>query len=155
VRVFASGLDENIVRRYADIASDPKQADFAVLRVESVRGGFRPGAKAEQVSIEFPAETMAEIRKITETGVPTAVAVNLGSTLVVLPKELLSSARATLMTFDVVDDALLDVVFGRFKPVGKLPFELPSSMEAVRNQKEDVPFDSQDPLFKFGFGLTY
>jgi len=154
-RVFVSGLDENIVRQYADVASDPKQADFALLRVESVRGGFRPGAEAEEVSIEFPAETMAEIRKITETGVPTAVAVNLGSTLVVLPKELLSSARATLMTFDVVDSALLDVVFGRFKPAGKLPFELPSSMEAVRNQKEDVPFDSRDPLFKFGFGLTY
>jgi beta-glucosidase len=28
-------------------------------------------------------------------------------------------------------------------------------MEAVRNQKEEVPFDSENPLFKFGFGLTY
>jgi beta-glucosidase len=28
-------------------------------------------------------------------------------------------------------------------------------MEAVRQQKEDVPYDSEDPLFEFGFGLTY
>ncbi len=28
-------------------------------------------------------------------------------------------------------------------------------MEAVRGQKEDVPFDSKDPLFKFGPGLSY
>jgi len=28
-------------------------------------------------------------------------------------------------------------------------------MEAVRNQKEDVPFDSENPLFRFGFGLSY
>jgi beta-glucosidase len=28
-------------------------------------------------------------------------------------------------------------------------------MEAVRNQKEDLPYDSKDPLFKFGFGLSY
>ncbi len=28
-------------------------------------------------------------------------------------------------------------------------------MEAVRNQKEDVPYDSKDPLYKFGFGLKY
>jgi beta-glucosidase len=28
-------------------------------------------------------------------------------------------------------------------------------MEAVRNQKEDVPYDSKDPLYKFGFGLNY
>ena len=44
---------------------------------------------------------------------------------------------------------------GRFAPAGKLPFELPSSMDAVRRQKEDVPYDSEQPLFPFGYGLTY
>lgn len=44
---------------------------------------------------------------------------------------------------------------GNIAPQGKLPFELPSSMEAVKNQKTDVPYDSENPLFKFGFGLTY
>ena len=57
--------------------------------------------------------------------------------------------------FGVSDEALLDVVFGPFAPTGKLPFELPSSMDAVRAQKEDVPFDSKDPLFPFGAGLGY
>jgi beta-glucosidase len=47
------------------------------------------------------------------------------------------------------------VVFGKFKPGGHLPIELPSSMEAVRNQKEDMPYDSKDPLYKFGAGLSY
>ena len=46
-------------------------------------------------------------------------------------------------------------MFGRFKPVGKLPFELPSSMEAVRKQLEDVPFDTENLRFEFGFGLSY
>jgi beta-glucosidase len=36
-----------------------------------------------------------------------------------------------------------------------LPFEIPSSMEAVRKQKEDLPYDSEDPLFPFGHGLTF
>ena len=53
------------------------------------------------------------------------------------------------------DAALLDVIFGRFAPTGKLPFELPSSMEAVRQQKEDLPYDSENPTFAFGFGLRY
>jgi beta-glucosidase len=44
---------------------------------------------------------------------------------------------------------------GKAKPEGHLPFELPSSMEAVRNQKEDVPYVSKDPLYKFGAGLSY
>lgn len=53
------------------------------------------------------------------------------------------------------DETVLDVIFGQFNPQGKLPFELPSSMQAVRKQKEDVPHDSEDPLFEFGHGLSY
>jgi beta-glucosidase len=50
---------------------------------------------------------------------------------------------------------LLDVIFGKINPSAKLPFEMPSSMEAVRLQKEDVPYDSGNPLFPYGFGLSY
>jgi hypothetical protein len=28
-------------------------------------------------------------------------------------------------------------------------------MEAVYNQKADVPYDSEKPLFKYGHGLAY
>jgi beta-glucosidase len=31
----------------------------------------------------------------------------------------------------------------------------PDAMEAVRRQKEDLPYDSESPLFSFGYGLTY
>jgi beta-glucosidase len=47
------------------------------------------------------------------------------------------------------------VVFGKFNPVGKLAFEIPSSMEAVKKQLEDVPYDSENPAFEFGYGLSY
>jgi Glycosyl hydrolase family 3 C-terminal domain len=62
-----------------------------------------------------------------------------------------------LFLYVIVDmqHILPDVVFGKYKPGGRLPFELPSSMEAVRNQKEDLPHDSKDPLYKFGYGLSY
>ena len=49
----------------------------------------------------------------------------------------------------------MDLIFGKFKPTGKLPFELPSSMEAVYEQRSDVPYDSKNPCFEYGFGLTY
>jgi beta-glucosidase len=55
----------------------------------------------------------------------------------------------------VSDEALFDVLTGKFAPTGKLPFEMPSSMEAVLGQLEDVPHDSKAPLFEFGAGLTY
>ncbi|MFZ0547232.1 MAG: glycoside hydrolase family 3 C-terminal domain-containing protein, partial [Candidatus Promineifilaceae bacterium] len=60
-----------------------------------------------------------------------------------------------LADFGASDAAVLDVIFGRARPEGKLPFELPSSMTAVRNQKEDLPHDSENPLYPFGFGLSY
>ena len=48
-----------------------------------------------------------------------------------------------------------ELIFGEFSPAGKLPIEIPSSVEAVEKQLEDVPFDSHDPLYPFGFGLSY
>jgi beta-glucosidase len=69
--------------------------------------------------------------------------------------ELARESAALVAHFGVSDEALLDVLTGIAPPTGKLPFELPSSMDAVRAQKEDVPHDSTDPLFPLGHGLTY
>jgi beta-glucosidase len=69
--------------------------------------------------------------------------------------EIAAASKGLFADFGANDEAFLDVVFGRFNPQGKLPVEMPSSMEAVRKQKEDVPYDSKDPLFPFGYGLHY
>jgi beta-glucosidase len=50
--------------------------------------------------------------------------------------------------------ALLDVLFGAGHARGRLPFDLPRSAEAVAQSRPDVPFDTADPLFRFGHGLT-
>jgi beta-glucosidase len=49
----------------------------------------------------------------------------------------------------------MDLIFGAFAPSGKLPFDLPSTMDAVRRQQEDLPFDTENPLYRFGDGLGY
>jgi len=65
------------------------------------------------------------------------------------------SASAVIADYGASDQAVAEVLFGIARPEGSLPFELPSSMEAVRNQFEDVPRDSLSPLFESGFGLFY
>ena len=35
-----------------------------------------------------------------------------------------------------------------------LPFDIPRSMAAVQASREDVPFDTADPLYRFGHGLS-
>lgn len=69
--------------------------------------------------------------------------------------ELVDACSAVVAVFGASDEAVLDVLFGRAKPEGRLPFELPSSMAAVREHFPDVPGDSRDPLFAFGHGLEY
>ena len=64
-------------------------------------------------------------------------------------------SSAMVGTFGVSDKSILEVLFGNFNPSGKLPFEIPSSMEEVQNQKEDLPDDTKNPVFVYGHGLSY
>ena len=70
----------------------------------------------------------------------------------------LRNAGAIVATFGVNDKALLEVLSGRFKPQGKLPFALPSSTEAVARNKSDAPGYRETTggeLFPYSHGLTY
>ena len=69
--------------------------------------------------------------------------------------EINEEASALLGDFGTSDEVLMEVLFGEIEPIGKMPFELPSSWEAVEAQLEDVPYDSENPLYPFGFGLSY
>lgn len=60
---------------------------------------------------------------------------------------------AILINFGVSDDALLAVVTGKEKARGRLPFELPTSMDTVVRQDPAYPDDSDAPLFPAGAGL--
>lgn len=68
------------------------------------------------------------------------------------------NAGGMLATFGTTTDALLDVVTGKFKPTGKMPFTTPISETAAQQQKEDVPGyleGSAYPLFNYNEGMTY
>ena len=93
------------------------------------------------------------IRKVAATGTPTVVIVNLDKPVILT--EFIDNVAGVFGAFGASDAALLDVVFGKARPTGKLPFDLPSDMPSVMAQAADVPFDMDDPLFKFGFGLSY
>ena len=65
---------------------------------------------------------------------------------------LLPLASALVGSYGTSDDALVDALTGAIAPEGRLPFDLPRSMEQVRRHGEDVP-GYEDPLFAFGHGL--
>ena len=51
--------------------------------------------------------------------------------------------------------AIAQTLFGENNPQGKLPIQMPRSMEQVKAQSSDIAFDIKDPLYDYGFGLSY
>ena len=59
-----------------------------------------------------------------------------------------------MVEFGAADEAVVDVLLGVSQARGLLPFDLPSSTAAVAASYSDMPFDTADPLFRFGDGLV-
>jgi beta-glucosidase len=155
-KLYPKNVDRSIAARYAQVVNTPAEADVAILRLETPwvpvesRNPFARGFHHGDLDFEEPAKS--EILELLRT-VPTIVVIFLDRPAVI--PEINEAAKAVLAEFGASDAAVLDVIFGNARPEGKLPFELPSSMDAVRHQKEDLPYDSADPLYGFGHGLTY
>lgn len=154
-RLYLENVSAETAADFGEVVADPAQADLAVLRLKTPyepRDRYFLERMFHAGSLEFSEAEKERILGIVRQ-VPTIVDIYLDRPAVI--PEIAEASAALLANFGASDRALLDIIFGRFAPSGKLPFELPSSMEAVRRQKSDVPYDSENPLFPFGFGLTY
>jgi beta-glucosidase len=155
-KLYAKNINPAAVAPFADLVETAQEADLAVLRLDTpwvpvetqnpFARGFHHG------DLDFKGEALAEILAVCAAA-PTVVVIYLDRPAVI--PEISAAAKALLADYGASDAAVLDVLFGRARPEGRLPFELPSSMEAVRRQHPDVPHDSENPLYPFGFGLSY
>ena len=140
------------------VVDDPKQADVAIMRLTAPFERLHPqyvfGQFFHEGNLAFKdGDADYEAFKRVSAIVPTIVSVYLDRPAILTPLQ--ATARALIANFGVSDEALIDVLTGRAKPEGKLPFELPSSMDAVAAQRPDMPHDSARPLYPFGFGRSY
>lgn len=156
IKVYLENVDPEKAGKYAVVVKRPEEADIAILRLKApsqhLKGTGLIGRLFSSGDLDFKEEELDKIMKIL-ISVPSIVDIYLDRPAVI--PEIAAVSKGLLVNFGASDEALLDVLFGKINPSAKLPFEMPSSMEAVRNQKEDVPFDSENPLFPFGFGLSY
>jgi beta-glucosidase len=156
IKIYVKNIDPEVAGRYGTVVKKPSEADYAILRIKSpsqhIKGTGILGRLFSAGDLDFKGDEKADILKVLNS-VPSIVDIYLDRPAVI--PDIAAASKGLLANFGACDEALLDVIFGKFSPAGKLPFEMPSSMEAIRNQKEDVPYDSENPLFGFGFGLSY
>ena len=175
-KIYVEGISREEAAKFGTVVDDPKAADLAILRVASPattypyggafaigagRGGSAPAPPPPVATYGITLAygnaanwtVLESIRKVVASGTPTVVVVNMDKPVILT--EFIDSVAGVFGAFGAGDSALLDVVFGKAGPTGKLPFDLPGDMPSVMAQAADVPFDMDDPLFKFGFGLAY
>ncbi|MDR7110795.1 beta-glucosidase [Microbacterium trichothecenolyticum] len=153
LKLYVEGIAPEAAAHYGEIVETPEEADAAILRLQApyeqrasmFENFFHAG------SLDFPEDVVAHVRAVSSV-VPTVVDVFLDRPAILGP--IVDAAAAVTANWGANAGALLDVLTGGSPATGKLPFDVPSSMAAVEASRPDVPFDTADPLFRFGHGLS-
>lgn len=160
-RIYVEGLESSALTGFGKMVKKPDQADVAIISMRAPRDKGRLKASLMETVLEanfsrgdlrIPAKELARLQSIASK-VPTVVCIYLDRPAILT--ELQTKLKGLIGHYGAGDDAIAAVLFGDGAPEGTLPVELPSSWDAVLAQKEDVPYDSKDPLYRFGYGLRY
>ena len=151
---------DNLKQWNIEFVNTPEEAEVIILWiVPRSKSLFASDGSPLHVSLSKNGVDVNHINKLISKK-PTIVAINYTNPWsideIYHPGE--TNIKGVLATFGTTNDALLDVITGKFNPGGKMPFSTPVSEEAAQNQKADVPgyLEGPDyPLFKFDEGLSY
>ena len=133
-----------------DASGLDRSYDVAVVVV-----GERPyaewfGDRTDALGLD--AEDLETLDAVKRSGVPTVVILVSGRPLVVTDQ--LAEVRAFIAAWlpGSEGQGVADVLFGDSAPTGKLPMSWPRSASQIPINVGDLLYD---PLFPYGFGLTY
>ncbi len=155
-KIYVEGMVKGLEKLYPQIVSNLSDADIIVKKLPTPSSPPQGGDLLErfipQGRLDFPEDEKKEILELIRSK-PTVTVLQIERPSVV--PDINAASKAVIADFDCQDEIILELIFGKFSPSGKLPIEIPSSIEAVENQKEDLPYDSKNPLYGFGHGLTF
>jgi beta-glucosidase len=106
----------------------------------------------DRADLTLSPDDRAAVASIRKAGIPLVVVVVSGRPLVL--GEVADAADAIVAAWlpGSEGQGVADVLFGDAKPSGKLSFSWPRTMEQVPIRVGDSPYD---PLYAFGYGLSY
>jgi beta-glucosidase len=144
-----------------EFVKTPEEADFILLWISP--GGkslFQSDGSPLYLSMSKNAVDVNYINTLSSKK-PTILAMNYTNPWVIdeiYNEKTINNIKGVIATFGTTNEALLDIVLGKFNPSGKMPFTTPVSEAAVEKQLSDVPGylkGSAYALFKFDEGLSY
>jgi beta-glucosidase len=158
-KAWLYGIDASVAQQYGyTVVTTPQAADVAIVRVstpyETLHPNYVFGAMQHEGSLAF-VDGNADYEAIKQAALAPKSVVSVYLDRPAILTNVKDKVTAIVANFGVSDAALFDMLTGKSKPEGHLPFELPSSMAEVTAQLEDVPHDTAHPLYPFGFGLSY
>ena len=161
--VFVDGLDKRIASSFGKVVNDPEKADIIIMYIHTVFNGNQESGLNRLFDnflstlfpngdLNFDDEITSKIKKYSKNN-NLIVVVDLNRPAIL--QEIKNLAAGLIGTFGVLDEVIFEAIYGNFNPSGKLPFEIPSSMEEVKKQKEDLPDDTDNPSYEYGYGISY
>jgi len=160
-----------------DAASDQKLIDEAVRTAENsdavilVIGGNEDTNKegwaenhlGDRNSLELVGQQNGLVKAVLETGKPTVVfLINSGPLAIGYVAENVPAILEGFYLGEETGTAAADVIFGDYNPGGKLPVSFPRTVGQLPIYYNHKPtarrgylFSTTEPLFPFGFGLSY
>jgi beta-glucosidase len=143
----AVGADTEVT--FTEDGSDAAGADIGVVVM-----GERAYAEmfGDRSDLSLSSEDLATLGNIKEAGIPVVVVLISGRPMII--NDALGQVDAFIAAWlpGTEGNGVADVLFGDYKPTGKLSFSWPRSMEQVPVNVGDSDYD---PLFPYGFGLSY
>jgi beta-glucosidase len=134
---------------YAKDGSGAAGADVGIVVI-----GETPYAEmlGDRTDLALAPEDMEAIRNIKLQGIPVVVVLLSGRPMII--DQALNQGDAFIAAWlpGTEGQGVADVLFGDYKPTGKLSHSWPKSMSQIPINIGDARYD---PLFKYGFGLSY
>ena len=162
-KIFVDGLDKNIATEFGKLVGNIEDADIVIMYIHTVFNGNQESGLNRAFDnflstlfpngdLNFNDEILTKVRNYSaEKDLIVVVDLNRPAILASIK----DNVSGLIGTFGVEDRVIFEGLYGEFNPSGKLPFDIPSSMESVLNQKEDLPDDALNPTYRYGYGSSY